>query len=104
MARRPHEIQQWETALAQSNRNLDEEIATLGNGWNRERVIRSDPSLVLDEEIRIFMDSWRTCSVKIAGLETRRAESAERVKLQEEKIERKAAELAQVMPRLRGLS
>ena len=102
MARRPHEIQQLEAALAQSNRNLDEEIASLGNGWNRERVIRSDPSLVLDEEIRTFMDSWRSCGEKIAGLETRRAESTERVKLQEEKMERRAEELAQVMPDCEG--
>src|SRR5271157_365434 len=102
MARRPYEIQQLETALAQSNRNLDEEIASLGSGWNRERVIRSVPSLVLDEEIRIFMDSWRSCGSKIAGLETRRAESTERMKLQEEKMARRAEELAQVMPDCEG--
>ncbi|MGO9567879.1 MAG: AAA family ATPase [Desulfomonilaceae bacterium] len=102
VARRPQEIQQWETALTQSNRNLEEEIATLGSGWNRDRVVRSDPSLVLDEEIRIFMDSWRTSSAKITGLETRRTESGERVRLQEEKIERKAAELAKVVPHCEG--
>ena len=67
MARRPYEIQQLETALAQSSRNLDEEIASLGSGWNRERVIRSDPSLVLDEEIRTFMDSWRSCGREASG-------------------------------------
>lgn len=102
MARRPHEIQQLEASLAQSNRNLDEEIASLGTGWNRERVIRSDPSLVLDEEIRTFMDSWRSRGEKIAGLETRRAETTERVKLQEEKMERRAEELAQIMPDCEG--
>lgn len=102
LAQRPHEIQQCENALAQSNHNLDEEIAALGNGWNRQRVNRTDPSLVLDEEIRVSKDLWRTCSDKIASLEARRAESAERVKLQEEKIERKAGELAQVMPNSEG--
>jgi uncharacterized protein YhaN len=102
MARRPHEIQQLETALSQSNRNLDEEIDSLGSGWNRERVIRSDPSLVLDEEIRTFGDSWRSCGEKITGLETRRADSTERVKLQEQKMERRAEELTQVMPDCEG--
>jgi uncharacterized protein YhaN len=102
LARRPHEIQQCEAELAQSNGNVDEEIAALGEDWNRQRVIRSDPSLVLDEEIRLFMDSWRTIADKITSMETRRAESTERVKLQEARIERKISEADQIRPDCEG--
>ncbi len=98
----PMKYSRLENALAQSNHNLDEEIASLGNGWNRQRVNRTDPSLILDEEIRISTEAWRTFSANIANLEARRGESAERVKLQEEKIERKARELSQVMPHSEG--
>jgi uncharacterized protein YhaN len=102
MTRRPQEIQQCETELTQANATVDEEIAALGNAWNRERVIRSDPSLVLDEEIRLFIDSWRSSAEKVTDLEARRAESSERVKLQEAKIERRIAEVAQVRPHCEG--
>ncbi len=102
LARRPLEMQQLESTIAQSNRSLDEEIASFGNSWNRERVARSDPSLVLEEEIRTFMDSLQYIGSKIASLETRLLESTERLKLQEEKIARKAGELAQIMPLCNG--
>ncbi|MGB6068329.1 MAG: hypothetical protein WBG50_26265, partial [Desulfomonilaceae bacterium] len=102
LARRLVEIQQLESAIVHSNRSLDEEIASFGNNWNRERVTRSDPSLVLEEGIRTYIDSWRTLGTKIAGLEARLFESSERVKSQEEKIARKTGELARIMPLCRG--
>ena len=102
LARLPFEIQKLETALTQANRNLVEEIAALGNGWNRERVLRLDPSLVMDGEIRVFMDAWRTGSNTIESLRQRLAESNERVKFQKERIELKNKELAQVIPNCKG--
>jgi uncharacterized protein YhaN len=98
VTRRPHEIQKCETELAQANATVDEEIAAFGIGWNRERVIRSDPSLVIEEEIRIFVDSLKSGADKVTSLKARLGESAERLKLQEAKIARKVAEVAQVIP------
>lgn len=66
---RPVELAKLRAEIDSAGRNLDAAVAELGAGWDLERVAASDPSLVLDDTISRFADSWKVEREEIHALE-----------------------------------
>ncbi len=74
IANLPAEIQRCDAALSRSRRVLASEIADLGEDWNEKRVCESDPSLPLEQEIRIYLNLFHDRKQRARELQTRLSE------------------------------
>jgi len=74
----PSEIDKLDAALCRSRDALDKEISSLGPGWDRQKIVAIDSSMVLEKEVREFIDSWRLCRDRIGHLDARLQEADER--------------------------
>jgi uncharacterized protein YhaN len=99
---RPAELQRLYAEIDLASRNLDAAIAEMGAGWNRERVAASDPSLVLDETVSRFADSWKAESEKIRELHRSLETVEETCRRIEEKIVASRATIDDLGPSCEG--
>ena len=102
LERAPSEIDRLGAALCRSREALDEEISSLGPGWNRERIDAVDSSVVLEQKIRGFADAWRVCRDKVSHLEIRLTEAEDRHRRLLSKLAADKEELRLLMPRCAG--
>ncbi len=92
---KPLHIEKGTVELVRSEAVLDREIAALGPEWNRERLEAFEPSVVMEQEIRSFVDSRQTCREEIRHSGTRLDESAERCRVLRAKTMRIKSEMLQ---------
>ncbi|MBI5237903.1 MAG: AAA family ATPase [Deltaproteobacteria bacterium] len=102
LANLPVEIQRCDAALNRSRRMLTSEIATVGEGWDEKRVSESDTSLPLEQEIRVYVNSFHDRKERIRELQTRVSESKERCRVLEEKVAAKRDEISRLAARCEG--
>ena len=95
---RPALIQRNRHVIGQGYVHLDEEIAGIGNGWDRDRIGRSDASLPIEHRIRRFADAWTDRRTRIRDAETRHLESSEALQRLMEKAALKQEELQRIVP------
>ncbi|MBI5248534.1 MAG: AAA family ATPase, partial [Desulfomonile tiedjei] len=93
LASLPAEIEECEASLSRTQRTLVSEKEALGAGWDEKRISDSDPSLRLEQEIRVFLDSFSDCRDRIKDLQVRVSESEERLRVIGEKAAAKRAEI-----------
>lgn len=99
---RPIQVQKARGALSKAEALLDEEISNMGPGWNRERLAAFEPSLVLEQEIREYIEMWRACHETSRQLSARHQESTERCRSLRSKTLRIKSELSQTVSLCRG--
>jgi uncharacterized protein YhaN len=102
LANLPAEIQKCDAALNRSRRMLASEIAALGDGWDEKRVSESDPSLPLEQEIRVYVNSFHDRKGRARELQTRVSESEGRCDVLEVKAAAKRDEIIRLAARCRG--
>ncbi len=102
LSERPAAMEELRAALGQANTRLDQELSELGRGWTRVTLTDSDPSLILEQRIRSFADSWQSYRERIRDVETRARESADALERLEQKIALKVQELRSNAPYCRG--
>ncbi|MFH1117026.1 MAG: AAA family ATPase, partial [Pseudomonadota bacterium] len=95
---KPLHIEKGVVELARSDAVLEREMAALGPEWNRERLEAFEPSVVIEHEIRSFVDSWQACREEIRHAGTRLAESEERRRGLRAKTRRINSEILQLTP------
>ncbi|MBI5571273.1 MAG: AAA family ATPase [Desulfomonile tiedjei] len=98
---RPALMQRTRSAIVQGYAHLDGEIAGLGQGWDRDRLARSDPSVLIEHRIRRFADAWTDHCARIRDAETRLLESSEALKRLTDKAALRQDELQQIVPQCR---
>jgi uncharacterized protein YhaN len=64
------EMDKMQGQTRQAWRNFDDEIPELGEGWDRERIGASDPSVALDQACVGFAQSWLQCRNKIGDFQS----------------------------------
>lgn len=103
MSELPSEIERVAAELGRSRRVIVAETESLGAGWGEERVSASDPSLRLEQEIRVFLDSFRDRRNRVKDLQVRLSESEERCTRLEEKVASKRREVGALYDRCRDV-
>lgn len=102
LARVPEEIERLRNSIAMSLQSLQQEHTAFGVGWSRDRILRSNPSFAVEQEIRCFIDSWKTCKEVINSSESRISEASERCRRLQAAVEARRAEIDELRLSCRG--
>ncbi len=102
MTGRVAEMRRLTEDLARSETSLEEEISTLGAGWHRDRVAAFDPSLSLEESVRLHIRDWQGCLDKMNDLRPRVFEAEETCRRHQTRIAGKKDELGRIIPLCAG--
>ncbi|MEW6138856.1 MAG: AAA family ATPase [Thermodesulfobacteriota bacterium] len=81
---------------------VSEEIATLGRAWTRERADATDPSIALEQEIRVFAESRRKLDERVSALKHRLTEASEQCERLRATVRQKEERLEYLAPLCRG--
>ncbi|HMK34256.1 MAG TPA: AAA family ATPase [Desulfomonilaceae bacterium] len=98
LAARPKQLEKLRFSVERRGERLREEISSLVGTWTLEQVSEFDSSLVLEQEIRRFMDLLRTAAENVRLLQPRVLESSERCARVQERIGKNRDELQRVLP------
>lgn len=102
LAGRPEDIDRLRARILAREASLCEEMASLGSSWSRERVASVDPSIVLEQEIRMLGESWQRGQECIRMLEHGLFEVSERWNRGREKVQHIGGKLAELLPHCSG--
>jgi uncharacterized protein YhaN len=94
LSSRPSEMESLRAEALRAAEALDEEIAKLGQGWDRKRIARFDSSVVPAGKVDRFAEEWGRIRKRIRELEQRSAENQGSIDRLADRIEQREQAVA----------